>query len=315
MTTILKLLFLPFTKADGAMHQALHLLRCVRRLRKQNATVLFTAEGNTTISLPPVSYAGLLSPSHRRLVEQCANYASRPTAEALLRKTVYALFQAGYIDPRRSIIDIGCWIGDNAVVWGKMLQGDAVVYAVDPSPANLDFGRSVASLNGVRNIKWIQAVCADRPNLRFSLASDLDHAQFSDHGGRNAQQFVTTTLDEVVPQSSHGGISLLHVDVEGFEERVLGGAANIIAASKPVIIFEQHISKEDPQRIADTLKGYGYRVFMINEVLPGCDLDCRNFIAFARDNSPESLNLPQHSHGRAEGIWYAALGPAMLEIQ
>ncbi len=315
MNMLLKLLFRPLTKADAAVHSAVHLLRCVRRLRKQGATVHFTSEGNMAVSLPPVSYAGLLSPHHRRLVEQCANYASRPTAETLLRKTVYALFQSGCIDSRRSIIDIGCWIGDNAVVWAKMLQGDAAVYAVDPSPANLAFGRAVASLNGVRNIKWIQAVCADQPNLTLSLASDLDHAQFKDDAGRNAQQFTTTTLDEVVPRSSHGAISLLHVDVEGFEERVLGGATNIIAASKPVIIFEQHISKEDPRRIADTLERHGYRVFMLNEVLPGCDLDCRNFIAFHRDVPPDSFRLPQHSHGRAEGIWYASLGPAMLEIE
>jgi FkbM family methyltransferase len=315
MTTILKLLLLPFTKADATLHQALHLLRHVRRLRKQHGTVHFVAEGNTAVSLPPVSYAGLVFRSHRRLVEQCANYASRPSAESLLRRTVYALFETGCIDPRRSIIDIGCWIGDNAVVWAKMLRGDAAVYAVDPSPGNLDFGRSVAALNAVRNIKWIQAVCADQPNLNLRLSGDLDHAQFNDHAQARSQTFVTTTLDEVVPRSSHGDISLLHVDVEGFEERVLGGATSIIAASKPVIVFEQHISKEDPRRIADKLKGCGYRVFMINEVLPGCDLDCRNFIAFHRDGLPPSPGLPQHSNGRADGIWYAALGPAMLELE
>lgn len=315
MTTILKLFLLPFTKADAAMHYVLHLVRSVRRLRKQGSTVHFMLEGNTAISLPRVSYTALLTPNHRRLVEQCANYASRPIAETLLRKTVYALLQSGCIDPRRSIIDIGCWIGDNAVVWAKMLQGDAAVYAIDPSPANLHFGRSVASLNGLSNIKWIQAVCAEKPNLILGLGADLDHAHFNDNAESHSQKFVTTTLDEVVPQSSHGEICLLHVDVEGFEERVLGGATRIIAASKPVIIFEQHISKEDPRRIADILKGYGYRVFMINEVLPGCDLDCRNFIAFHRDGPPPPLGLPQHSHGRAEGIWYAALGPVMLELE
>jgi FkbM family methyltransferase len=315
MTTVIKLLLLPFRKADAAIHYALHLLRSVRRLRRQGGTVRFTSEGDTAISLPRVSYLGLFFPDHRRLVNQCADYASRPTAETLLRKTVYALFQSGCVDCRRSIIDIGCWIGDNAVVWAKMLQGDGAVYAVDPSPANLSFGRAVASLNGLSNIKWIQAVCADKPNLTLSLGGDLDHAQFNDNAEAHSHTFVTTTLDEVVAQSSHGGISLLHVDVEGFEERVLGGATNIIAASKPVIIFEQHISKEDPRRIADTLKGYGYRVFMINEVLPGCDLDCRNFIAFHRDGLPPPQGLPQHSRGRAEGIWYAALGPAMLELE
>ena len=94
-------------------------------------------------------------------------------------------------------------------------------------------------------------------------------------------------------------IGLMHVDVEGFELSVLKGAKNIIKESMPAIIFEQHISKEDINLVSKYLKSFGYRIYMINEVLPICDLDCRNFIAI--DNSIESMDLEGFSECKARG--------------
>lgn len=301
-------------RCDKAARDLFCLLAGVRRLRKQKFRVVFASEGGVSIALPQVKYSDLLSAKRRTRARQCVSYSSRPAAESLLRNTVFGLLQSGYIDPRQSIIDIGCWIGDNAVVWAGLLAHDGAVYAVDPSRLNLAFGAVVARLNGLNNIKWVQAVCADRPGIEVSLDGDLEHAEFTASAINATGHFLTTTLDAIVPRESHDVISLLHVDVEGFEEKVLRGAQEIIALSKPVIIFEQHIAKEDTGDIIRFLAEHEYRVFMINEVIPGCDLDCRNFIALHAGKSLPPIGYPRHAHGRAERIWYAALGPALLPV-
>jgi FkbM family methyltransferase len=297
---------------DEEVREFISLCLNVGRLRRRGNTVVFESEGGISVRVPHVRYADLLSAGGRTRIRQCLRYVGRPHAETLLRRTVFGLFKSGHLDERRSIIDIGSWIGDNTVVWAKLLSGGGVVYAIDPSQANLEFGKTVATLSGVGNVEWVQAVCAEQSGLEVSLCGDLEHAQFSDPSASSEHRFVTKTLDDVVPREMHDTIALLHVDVEGFEKKVLLGARGIIASSRPVIIFEQHISKEDPRDVADELRAMGYSLFMLNEVIPGCDLDCRNFVAFPPGKEPPSNACPDHHRGRAQQIWYATLGPELL---
>jgi hypothetical protein len=140
------------------------------------------------------------------------------------------------------------------------------------------------------------------------------HASFKNADNAQHGQYLSTTLDEIIPDGSHGDISMIHIDVEGFEQKVILGASDIIRKSKPVIIFEQHISNEDPSFIFNFLKGQGYGVYMINEVLPGNELDCRNFIAFSSSKPLPPLPLLTQHKGGEEGIWYAVPGGALINV-
>ena len=84
--------------------------------------------------------------------------------------------------------------------------------------------------------------------------------------------FVLNYIDHLVYHKKNIKIGLIHVDVEGFELKVIKGASKIIERDKPTLFFEQHISQEDPNLVFKYMKNFGYRVFMINEVIPGNDL-------------------------------------------
>jgi hypothetical protein len=120
-------------------------------------------------------------------------------------------------------------------------------------------------------------------------------------GGTNNSQFGT-------------GNAFRLNDVEGFEEKVILGARSIITKSKPVLIFEQHISNENPSKIIAFLQGHHYEVFMINEVLPKCEYDCRNFIAFSKNKPLPLFPKPLLYKGRSEGIWYASVGEWLIKV-
>lgn len=296
------------------IRQISRLVKNINHLKKNGFSIKFEFEGDILIKLPVIGYRSICSKVGREFSQRCVDYSQRPTAEALLRKIVYQLILTGYIDQDKSIIDIGSWIADNTIVWAKLLRRGNVI-AIDPSEENIEFGRKIAKVNDLSNINWIKAVCSDRSNTPLKIVDgDSRHASFGNLTSGELTPYTSTTLDEIVPQNLHDKISLLHVDVEGFEERVIVGANNILNQSMPVVIFEQHISRENPADIFYFLRAKQYTIFMINEVLPGCAFDCRNFIAFASGKPLPNMFPTVQDQGRAEGIWYATIGASLVRL-
>ena len=106
---------------------------------------------------------------------------------------------------------------------------------------------------------------------------------------------------------------MLHLDVEGLEEEVLIGSMNIISHSRPIIIFEQHISDINPNEIYSRIKHFDYELYMINEVLPESRLDTRNFIAFQKDTDVSIIN--EISPDSVKGCWPATTGQALIKVK
>lgn len=279
-------------------------------LEKGGFTVVFIHEGSTAIKLPRVSPFNCVFGSGAIFKRNLA-YATRPSAEALLRKTIFEMYESEYINPALSIVDIGSWISDNAVVWAQYLSRGGCVYAIDPSPENLSYGKILAELNNVENIKWIEAVCSEKVGIELDFDGSIDHAKFKT--ASSGSHFKSSTIDKIMEQAN-AAVGLLHVDVEGFELSVLKGASGVIARDMPVILFEQHISKEDFRLVSKYLKSLDYRVFMINEVLSGCELDCRNFLAFPSQKGVPKLKKFEQSDGRQRGIYSAVIGNAIIEV-
>jgi FkbM family methyltransferase len=281
-------------------------------LKSLNYVVNFKHEGDIEIKIPKVNFSNTLTRTGRKKIFQSYLFTIMPTKEALLRKCIYDLYQTNYLSRDKSIIDIGCWIGDNSLVWSKIL-GDGKIFAIDPIPEALEFAAEVASINKIQNIEFLDAVCSDVSNMSLKSSGTQGGTYFNETSSSEGK-FKSTTIDEVIALDFHDTIDLFHVDVEGFENKVILGAENVIKSSRPLIIFEQHISSDDTSILVEFLKDLNYEIFMLNEVLPGCALDCRNFIAFdANKPLPEITNIA-NSTGRENNIWFATLGPSLVKI-
>jgi FkbM family methyltransferase len=279
-------------------------------LKRLNYTINFVNEGSIQICLPKVSALEIVLGNGFRVNRNVA-YQTRPFREVLLRKIIYELYLTRYISRELSVIDIGCWIADNSIVWSKYLSGLAKVIAIDPSSDNIKYGQELAKLNKIKNIKFVQAICADKSGIKLDYVGTIDHASF--HTSTTKNYVLSTTIDEIVAQEATP-VGFFHVDVEGFELSVLKGALSIITRDLPVISFEQHISRENVNDITSFLKGFNYRTFMVNEVLTGCNLDCRNFLAFpAEKGFPKLASLDQQK-SRDLGIYSAVIGDVLIEI-
>ncbi|MFM7607224.1 MAG: FkbM family methyltransferase [Prosthecobacter sp.] len=113
------------------------------------------------------------------------------------------------------------------------------VVAVEPSARNLDRLRENLSLNGFTNVK-MEASALGSTDGEMAFRDDDALAHIETNG--NGSKVPVRRLDSILPD---GQISLLKVDVEGFELAVFQGAENAMCAGRlPVILFEMNRAYE-----------------------------------------------------------------------
>lgn len=228
---------------------------------------IFRNDNHTNICLPIHPKSGV--------------FANRDNHEVLFRRISMWLINNNFIT--KNIIDLGAWIGDNSIPWAKNIPG--TVYAIDPSPQNCEFIRIVCDLNDVSNVKVFQTAISDREET-LSTRESIDHCSFLNKGDTQIQ---ATSLDVLFQKGEITDVDFVHLDVEGMEFKVVNGMINIIDTYHPIIAFEQHLEIDNILEIITLLKNRNYIVFMINEVLPGCRPDCRNFLALPDSDEFEKV--------------------------
>ena len=284
-------------------------------LRRDQFAVTFPHEG-VVLQMPDYGIADIFHVRERPYVLRASQFVKRPDSERLLRKLVADFLQHGVLDRRKSIVDIGAWISDNALVWAKLLDADhGRVFAIDPSNDNIRFGQRIAAANGIQNIDWFEAVCSDVDQQNLSFSGDLSHTAFDVETSPSGPTLKATTLDRLIPDEFHTEVDLLHVDVEGFEYKVLKGAMDLIGQSAPIIIFEQHINSESTEPIFDLLKDQPYRFFTINEMMRKNAVDCRNMMAIPDRMDMNAIDRVVWEIDRSLVYDRAVLGPPLIRIE
>ena len=214
--------------------------------------------------------------------------AMRDNHEVYFRRIHTYMINNNIIDITKNIIDLGAWIGDNTLPWAKNIKG--IVYAIDPSPLNCRFIDDMMTLNNLTNIKIIQTAISDKNEI-LTTNENLQHCSFVYNNSNNngCNKVESYSLDTLYSSDEITNIGYIHLDVEGMEYRVIKGATNLIEHFRPLITFEQHYTIDDVMLIINYLKERNYNVFLINEILPECNSDCRNFLAIPTEKLPNNF--------------------------
>lgn len=117
------------------------------------------------------------------------------------------------------------------------------VYAFEPSSDNFEILQDTANLNNHKNIVFEKFACSSYDGeANFYEFSSHSHHSLGDTGISAQERIVkvkTITLDSYCQANKISEISLLKIDVEGFELDVLLGASNLISEKKVKnVIFE-----------------------------------------------------------------------------
>lgn len=83
---------------------------------------------------------------------------------------------------------------------------------------------------------------------RCEVCENDEHAQANE-----LESIDMVSLDFIIPQDTN--VSIIHLDVEGYEEEVLNGATNVINKNSPLIILEIH---KEPVKYNELMESIGY---------------------------------------------------------
>lgn len=249
-------------------------------------------------------------------VQKSYQLRQRLTSEPLFREIIFVtLTESGSFGDKDTLIDIGSWIGDNALPWAALLPDGASVFAVDPDRRNIAFINRLSVLNGLgTRVVALAAVCSDAVGRQLFYSGPLNHATFSSINTGLEAPDVSSTLDVLVklhPRCQR--VAFMHIDVENMEFEVLQGAVRIISQDRPLIVFEQHISHLD-SRIFSLLGMYYYNIYMINEVIKGNLPDCRNFFAIPDALADALVTRIESRNRRVSEVYPAAVGPSLIRV-
>jgi len=209
------------------------------------------------------------------------------------------------------IIDLGANIGYYALMEANIVGNDGYIYALEPSPSNVDLLRKNVSLNNYNAIVDVFQMGVSnktgKGNFYTSEMSNLGTFSPTRYYGKSSMTkssptiFVKTTNipDFIVDKKT---IDFIRMDIEGYEVEVFEGMMPLLKnkSFSPKILFETHRPKYDDnhhsmRKVLIQMFEYGYypKIIVSNDHPKG------EFLK--RGYKPETLI---HTDGYRRGIYY-----------
>ena len=150
----------------------------------------------------------------------------------------------------RSIIDVGGYIGDSALVLRK--YSEAPIYVFEPDERNYALMQKTIELNNLSNIvteKYVLGDCCKE----VALAAKGSMSAVNEDGAEKIQQI---TLDEYV-KANNVNTGLIKVDIEGYEIPFLLGAKETITTQNPKLLISIYHNFEQFFDVKPLLESWG----------------------------------------------------------
>ncbi|MDA0874727.1 MAG: FkbM family methyltransferase, partial [Bacteroidetes bacterium] len=163
---------------------------------------------------------------------------------------VHRVFKA-LVSRSTTFLDIGANLGLYSVL-ARAYNPDARVLSFEPLPAAYAFLQQNLALNGLTDIDTFPLAVSDvTGSATFHAPFNPKFAYLRSHLGgtgsldekastenREAITVPTARLDDILKSGRTGPISLIKLDTEGTEDRVIQGAKETIRSHRPLILCE-----------------------------------------------------------------------------
>jgi FkbM family methyltransferase len=159
-----------------------------------------------------------------------------------------------YIDPNKSILEIGSHCGTSSLIYASYLNNDQKLYAFEPqknmynllvqniNQNNLKnkiipYNKAVFCFNGIGHMNDIDIDGGGGNVLkRYNEETNLPCNYGGICLGVDGEEVEFTTVDNMDMEN----IGYMHIDAQGAENFILSKAINLITKCKPVIYFENN---------------------------------------------------------------------------
>jgi FkbM family methyltransferase len=166
--------------------------------------------------------------------------------------------------PRNTFIDVGAHIGWFTTIASRCVGQDGLVIACEPYPANVATLKENLTLNDAQNVQLVEKALGSRPGVLSLSGSDSGGITALDwpHGGR--VEVSMTTLDQVAVDVEN--VTLMKIDVEGWEAHVLNGGTETLARTQHVLFeinqFVLNKAGSSSEEIYNLLRNSGFKTFV-----------------------------------------------------
>lgn len=176
--------------------------------------------------------------------------AHRPAAEKVLSGGVYEKKTIAFIRRNAAngdVVHAGTYFGDFIPGVATALQTDALLWAFEPNHENFSCAEKTISLNALNNVRLHHCGLGKKTETlpfqtRSSSGESLGGAsRFSRKALVKGEHHLCENvpirrIDDVVSRDRL--VSIIHLDVEGYEQSALIGAKQTLVRCKPILILE-----------------------------------------------------------------------------
>lgn len=252
---------------------------------------------NRTFVRVPLDHASLLVDLRDRGVARSLylNRSYEP-AETCFFRTV--------LQPGMSVFDVGANIGYFTTLAARAVGRAGIVIAAEPDPHNFRLLEINVKENGFGNVHLInQALDSDPGEARLFLSEENfgDHRLYkSENEPRTSVNVGVDTVDGILSRLKIHRLDVAKLDVQGYEERVLGGMTETIAGSPDLVIvtelwpFGLRRAGGSASRLVHALLGRGFTACVLNDdgsELPVTWDDIERLLPDWDTSSPETAYL------------------------
>jgi FkbM family methyltransferase len=141
------------------------------------------------------------------------------------------------VPPGGWVIDVGANNGYFTSRFARWVSGGGRVIAIEPDADNLALLRRRISRKGLTTVEICEAAAMERSG---SIHLQRNPARPDDHRIGDTGDVVVTavTIDELVERAGSPVVSLIKIDTQGSEPRVLAGASRTLQRCRPSLFVE-----------------------------------------------------------------------------
>lgn len=147
------------------------------------------------------------------------------------------------------VADVGAFIGDTSLYFGKKVGSTGKVYAFEISSKSIEIGNENMNANGIKNVIFVNKAVSDKiGTIKFNKNNNDSMNCIADtvisYNGDSYGEVETITIDDFFFKK---GINLdfIKADIEGAEMMMLNGAKETIKTYKPVLAICLYHKKYD----------------------------------------------------------------------
>jgi FkbM family methyltransferase len=192
-----------------------------------------------------------------------------PAVRYVLAGEVWEAATIEFISSRRAdgdIVHAGTYFGDFLPALSRMLPEGANVWTFEPNRESCRCARITIEINRLHNVHILNAAVGERAETRDLVVGEQGNAlggasymALEDEIAHRAPTSRTEStqvvaIDDIVPESRT--VSIIQLDVEGYEQRALHGAMRTIRRCRPLLVLE---TLPEEEWIVQNLVPLGYR--------------------------------------------------------